>query len=154
MLPSRTFARARIPVALSAHDVASRSTQVIDHGDLAEAIHASCAVPLMFHPVRVGGRWLVDGGIGDRPGLAGAPRSSAERVLLHHLPSRSPWRSRRDMIVPRRDGLVALVIEDLPRVGPYRLDEGIRAMRAARRATTRALGRPIEGGTVRVDARG
>jgi len=59
------------------------------------------------------------------------------------------------MHVPRREGLVALVIDDLPRVGPYRLEQGIRAMSAARRATARALGRPIgDGGIVRVDARG
>src|SRR5690606_39277568 len=54
------------------------------------AIHASCAVPGMFHPVRVNGRLMVDGGVTDRAGLSGVPRE--QRVFYHHVASRSPWR--------------------------------------------------------------
>ncbi|AKF08834.1 patatin-like phospholipase family protein [Sandaracinus amylolyticus] len=152
MLPARRFERARVPITISTHDVAWNRTRVIDAGDLAAAIHASCAVPLMFHPVRVDGRWLVDGGVSDRPGLRGVPER--ERVLFHHLASRSPWRRKNDpaLEVPQRAGLVALVIEDLPRVGPYRLGEGLRAMKAARDATRVALDRVIEGSIVSAPA--
>lgn len=143
MLPAREIERARVPVAISTHEVARRRTRVIERGDLAAAIHASCAVPFMFHPVRVDGRWLVDGGVSDRPGLRGVPEG--ERVLFHHLASRSPWRRKGDpaLEIPRRAGLTALVIDALPRVGPYRLHEGMRALRAAREATKRALERPV-----------
>jgi hypothetical protein len=65
-------------------------------------------------------------------------------VLFHHLASRSPWRTRKDMQIPERAGLVAMVIESLPRVGPYRLGEGVRALSAARAATRRALDAPID----------
>jgi NTE family protein len=51
--------------------------------------------------------------------------------------------------VPRRDALVTLVLEGLPRSGPFRLEEGRRAMALAREATERALERPIDGGLVR-----
>jgi NTE family protein len=148
LLPVRDLARVRVPLSVSTHEVATRRTQVLAEGDLAAAIHASCAVPVMFHPVRVGGRWLVDGGVSDRPGLRGVP--AGERVLFHHLASRSPWRRRHDpaLEVPRRAGLVALVIPGLPRVGPYRLGEGLRALRAAREATRTALERPVVGGAV------
>jgi len=147
LLPCSTFDRARVPLAISTHELATRSTRVIDRGAIAPAIHASCAVPFMFHPVRVEDRWLVDGGVSDRPGLAGVPRG--ERVLFHHLASRSPWRTRKDMQIPAREGLVALVIESLPRVGPYRLGEGARALTAARAATRRALDAPVGRGLVR-----
>jgi NTE family protein len=67
---------------------------------------------------------------------------------------RSPWRREGDpaLEIPRRPGLTALVIEALPRVGPYRLHEGMRALGVARSATKRALDRPLAGGRVVVDA--
>ena len=45
---------------------------------------------------------------------------------------------------------MALVIEPLPRVGPFRLEEGRRAFETARGAARRALGAEIWGGEVRV----
>ena len=53
-------------------------TRVLAAGPLSPAIHASCAVPLLFQPVWVEGRPLLDGGIADRPGLDGVP--AGERV--------------------------------------------------------------------------
>jgi NTE family protein len=106
----------------------------------------------MFHPVRHAGGVLIDGGVADRPGLTGL--ADAERVLFHHLASRSPWR-RKDseaLRIPRRAGLVTLVVEELPRVGPFRLPEGARAFEAARRATAAALDRPVVAGEVRIRA--
>lgn len=151
LLPTRDIASLPVEVAVSTFDVRARRTHVIDRGDLAQAIHASCAVPLMFHPVRAGDRWLLDGGIADRPGLAGA---SERPVLFHHIASRSPWRSPKSdaLRIPRRDGLVALVIDELPRVGPSRLAEGRRALALARDAARRALDAPIVDGVVRVRA--
>jgi NTE family protein len=65
-------------------------------------------------------------------------------VLYHHLSSRSPWRRPGSpaLRVPERAGLVPLVIDGLPRVGPFRLDEGPRAFEVARRATHAALDAP------------
>ena len=59
-----------IPFAAVAHDVTGRRPVVMDHGPLDVAIRASCTVPFMFRPVRHRGRWLVDGGVSDRPGLS------------------------------------------------------------------------------------
>lgn len=150
LLPVGGFEACRVPVSISTFDVKTRRTLVLDQGDLATAIAASCAVPGLFQPVRREGRVLLDGGILDRPGLQGVP--SGTRVLAHHLASRSPWRREREMVVPRREGLVALVIDDLPRSGPRDLDAGRRAMRLAHEATRRALGRRLEGATVRISA--
>ncbi len=150
MLPARTFEDCRVPVTVSAFDVLARRTTVLDRGELASAILASCAVPGLFRPVHREGRWLLDGGIRDRPGIAGLP--SQGRVLFHHLASRSPWRRARDLELPRRAELVSLVVEGLPRVGPDRLADGRLAMRLAREATVRALSSPVVDATVRCTA--
>lgn len=143
LVGSARIERTRVPLAVSAFDVGLRGTVVLDQGDLASALHASCAVPLLFQPVRREGRALLDGGILDRPGLAGAP--SAARVLHHHLASRSPWRRRGSAAIapPRAAGLVAFVIDELPRSGPFRLDRGRAALDRAATATRAALDRAV-----------
>lgn len=148
MLPTTDVARCRVPVKISVFDIARRKTAVLADGDLAHAIRASCCVPALFHPVRIAGRAYWDGGILDRPGLAGL--ANDDRVLFHHIASKSPWRHKLD--VPRRPGMITLVIDDLPRSGPFRLDAGRRALVLARDAMVRALDARIEDGVVRVRA--
>lgn len=148
VLPVTSFAACARPAYISVFDIASRATRVVTDGDLPTAIRASCAVPGMFHPVRVDGRRAWDGGILDRPGLVGMP---AGRTLFHHIASRSPWRRRGSaaLALPRRDALVSLVIDGLPRSGPFRLEAGRAALHAARAATARALAQPVVDGVVR-----
>jgi NTE family protein len=57
---AKTFEDCRVPASLVVHDVFARRPRPVSSGDLAAAIHASCAVPGMFHPVRVHGP--LDGG--------------------------------------------------------------------------------------------
>ena len=132
-----------MPASLVVHDVLARRPRPLASGDLAAAIHASCAVPGMFHPVRVEGRLMVDGGVTDRPGLLGVP--AGERVFFHHLASRSPWRrpGSRSLRLPDRERLVPLVLPDLPRVSPFRMQEGRRAYERALEGTRHALDQPV-----------
>ena len=148
LLPSPGFRQTRVPFAVSVFDPLARKTVVLEDGDLAPAIHASCAVPFMFHPVRIGDRHYVDGGVADRPGLAGMPGEG--RVLYHHLASRSPWRTARSMGIPRRPGLLTLAIQGLPRPHPFDLTLGRAAMDLAYARTRDALGRPVEDGAVQI----
>jgi NTE family protein len=134
LLPKSSFESCRIPAAVSIFEVRSRRTRVLTEGDVARAIHASCAVPFLFHPVMIDGRAYLDGGIRDRPGLDGMPQSE-RRVLFHHI---DPYPR------PKREGMVTLVLRGLPKSGPFRLDEGRRAYRVAKAATKRALDRRIE----------
>jgi NTE family protein len=147
MLPAPVFDRCRVPTAISVFEARSRTTRVLTSGSLSTAIQASCAVPLLFHPVEIDGRAHFDGGILDRPGLAGMPETEP-RVLFHHIASKSAWRSKLEL--PRRPGMVTVVLEGLPRSGPFRLEEGRLAFTAAREATKRALGQPIEDDLVSV----
>jgi NTE family protein len=140
LLPVDDFASCRLPLAISVFELRSRRTQVVTHGSLAAAIQASCSVPLMFHPVRVHGRACVDGGVLDRPALAGV--RATERVLCHHLASRMPLARLRGVFgrdAPRRAGLVSFVCAELPLADPFHLDEGRRAIDVATEATLRAL---------------
>lgn len=137
LLPVSTFEACRFPAAISVFDLRTRSTQVVESGDLIHAIRASCAVPLLFHPVRSAGRLRWDGGIQDRPGLLGM--APGTRVLYHHIVSRSPWRLAGSMRLPARPNMVTLRLHGLPRSGPFRLAAGRRALEAARRLTARAL---------------
>lgn len=141
LLPRRTFEECRVPSAVSVFDVVLRKTHVIDRGEIARAVHASCAVPFMFHPVWIGNRAYLDGGILDRPGLDAMPADES-RVLFHHLASKSPWRTKLHM--PKRPGMITLNLGELPRSGPFKLHEGRRAFDQARRAMKTALDRPIE----------
>lgn len=144
LLPVASFSACQIPLALSGFDLCKRSTRVLSKGALTPAIYASCAVPLLFHPIRHQGGYLVDGGVADRPGLAGM---AAGRVLYHHLGSRSPWRRKHGAHtqIPRRDGLISVCIADLPRVGPNRLHEGQRAWAHVREHFRALLDRPMTG---------
>ena len=105
------------------HDVFSRKPVAVAEGPMHVAIRASCTVPLMFRPVLHNKRVLVDGGVSDRCGFTAL--ESDERVLLHFLPSRrrfGPPQSR-PQTVPVADS-ETLLTPGLPRVTPFRLDQG------------------------------
>lgn len=151
LLPVDSFADCNRPLAISAFELLTRQTRVIDAGPLVPAVYASCCVPFMFQPLRINGRAMVDGGVADRPGLAGM---QADRVLYHHLASRSPWRRKHGAHtqLPKRKGLITLVIDDLPRSGPNRLAKGQQAYTQARTVTQRALDLPVDNAVLRLSA--
>lgn len=60
---ARQFEDLQIPMAVVATDLNSGEPVVISHGDLIDAIRASCAFPGLFEPVEIGTRCLVDGGL-------------------------------------------------------------------------------------------
>jgi NTE family protein len=138
-LPARAFDACRVPLAVTVFELGRRRSRVVMSGALAPAIHASCALPLLFHPVRVDGALCSDGGIADRHGLLGV--AAAPRVLHHLLVARSPWRraSSPALRPAARRGLCTLAIADLPRPGPFRLELGRAAFEHARLATRAAL---------------
>ncbi len=150
LLPVSSFEACRRPLAVSAWDPLARQTVVLRSGPLALAIQASSSVPFLFQPVRLGGRWLLDGGVADRHGLAGAPLPApgdpAPRLLYHHLTSRSPWRRANSpaLAVPDRPGLIAVALEGLTRAGPFRLERGAEAMAQAAAGMRAALLGPAE----------
>lgn len=135
-----SFDECRAPVALSAWRIRTRETEVFADGDLASAIHASCCFPGLLQPVRRAGGLYLDGGIADRPALSGV--TPGDRVLYHHLSSKSPWRVKLE--APEVPGMTTLAIAGLPRLSPFDLSAGTAAFERAFRATQIALDSPIE----------
>lgn len=133
----------RVPVELSAFDLLTLKTQVFSEGDIQDTVSASCAFPLLFQPVRVGGRYYLDGGIKDRPGMNGV--EEGERVLYHHITSRSPWRTKNSkaLKVPSRENMQVLALDGLPRVGPGNIAGGRLAYEMAMKKTLVALKSPL-----------
>jgi len=147
LLPVDRFEDCPTQVAVSVFDVLSWSTRVIDRGPLALGVQASCTIPVLFQPRRINGRPTLDGGLADRPGVAAL--GPDQRLLYHHLASRSPWRTKRAVAVPQRNNTATLVIAGLPRLGPFRLRRGAEAIAVAEQATGRALEMPVGEGVVR-----
>lgn len=66
LLPRRVaynFQELRIPLKVVATDLGRREAVVLETGLLRQAIAASIAIPVLFSPVRMGERTLVDGGL-------------------------------------------------------------------------------------------
>src|SRR5215469_10992585 len=60
---ARQFEDLRIPMAVVATDLNIGEPVVLTHGNLIEAVRASCAFPGLFEPIEVGTRTLADGGL-------------------------------------------------------------------------------------------
>lgn len=65
-----------------ATDLATREPVLLADGDLARAVRASSAVPLVFAPVRINGQLLTDGGISANIPVALARQLGATRVIV------------------------------------------------------------------------
>jgi NTE family protein len=77
---SRRFEDLRIPMAVVATDLANGEPVVFTHGNLSEAIRASCAFPGLFEPVKIGTRCLADGGL-----VAQVPTRAARDLGARHV---------------------------------------------------------------------
>ena len=86
------FDRLPIPFRAVATDLRTGARVTLGSGDLAEAVRASFAIPLVFDPITLGGRVLVDGGIAENVPVRLARELGAERVILSTitLPDTAP----------------------------------------------------------------
>lgn len=60
---SGSFEQLEIPLAVIAVDLEAGTQVVLHAGPVLPAVQASCTVPGVLPPVKLGGRWLVDGGM-------------------------------------------------------------------------------------------
>lgn len=73
-----------------ATDLRTRGTVILASGDLARAVRASMAIPLVFDPVRLDGRQLVDGGLAANVPIAVARLQGATRLIVSDVSWRPP----------------------------------------------------------------
>lgn len=81
LLNGLTFEQMQIPFACVAVDLISGNEVVLNSGDVAKAVSASCAVPAIFTPVEIGNMRLVDGGVLNNIPADVVRRMGADKVI-------------------------------------------------------------------------
>jgi len=167
------FDDAVVPVAVSGFDLLSLSGRLLDDGCMAKAARASATFPGLFQPVGwtnnndddgsngesnskakkglLPDHLLIDGGIRDLFGLNGLAALSPgtpKRVLnlvVGDFGSLTPGPSH----MPRglhATEVVSISLQNLPRCGPWAMENGSIAVEAARRAVAAVLDAPMHVG--------
>lgn len=62
-IPQKTIEDLKIPLHISIANINSGRSEIVDRGELIPHILASCAVPLLFKPIKIGNSLYVDGGL-------------------------------------------------------------------------------------------
>ncbi len=86
LLPTEHWRELTIPLMVNAVDLASGEIVWFGHESdqdtaLVDCVHASAALPVLFPPVEVGGRMLIDGGAVDMLPLGRAAEMGATRII-------------------------------------------------------------------------
>jgi NTE family protein len=76
-----SFEDLRLPLAIVGSDLFQRRPVIIRHGPVLKAVEASIAVPLMASPVRLNGRYVVDGGFWEQAPVRVVTAMGAEKVI-------------------------------------------------------------------------
>ncbi|MFI5234672.1 MAG: patatin-like phospholipase family protein [Gemmatimonadales bacterium] len=79
------FSTLPIPFYAVATDLARRQAVPLSRGDLAQAVRASMAIPLVFEPVQLDGRYLADGGLSANTPIRVARSLGARTVIASEL---------------------------------------------------------------------
>lgn len=80
-LRAKEFHELKIPLAVVTTDLKKARSFVIRSGPIIPALHASCAVPLLFSPVEIYGKTLVDGGVSSPVPVEVAKKFSPRLVI-------------------------------------------------------------------------
>jgi NTE family protein len=88
LLARGDFDHLPIPLRVVATNLRDRSVVVLRSGDLAQAVRASIAIPLVFPPEQIGSRMLTDGGLSANIPVSVARREGALRVVVSDVTER------------------------------------------------------------------
>lgn len=81
----RRFEELERPLQVILTDLASGQPVVVSGGSLRDSLRASCAIPFLFPPVRLGDRFYVDGGVTDNCSLTTAARLNPSQIIAIDL---------------------------------------------------------------------
>lgn len=84
-LSSKCFENLQIPLCVAATDLLAGELVCLSSGPIIPAVHASCAVPLVFSPVILYERLLVDGGVADPVPVQLAKKMNAQVIVAVDL---------------------------------------------------------------------
>lgn len=80
-LHAKNFEELQIPFLAVATDLQAGEIVVLGSGPIVPSVHASCAVPLFFEPIKMHGRILVDGGVLD-PNPVNAAKAYSPKMII------------------------------------------------------------------------
>lgn len=86
----KTFADARVPLRIAATDLNNGDRVVLEHGRVRDAVRASVAIPYIWKPWCIDGRWLLDGCMSDPLPVDVAIREGADIILAMGFESPYP----------------------------------------------------------------
>lgn len=92
-LNNASFKDLKIPFYVSAFDIEKNQEIIFSKGDVARAVHASCAIPGVFIPVSMEGKILVDGGVVDPIPVQALRKAGCDIVIgvnLGFVPEKKP----------------------------------------------------------------
>lgn len=86
VLPATTFSELKIPLSMNAVDLETGRQEWFGAGGLmdvplADAVYASCALPVFYPPAVIDGRYFVDGGVIDALPVGRAVERGAKRII-------------------------------------------------------------------------
>lgn len=84
--PSDNFGSLQIPLRITTTDLTKGKVKVYKKGEMIRPILASCSIPVLFDPVHVGKRTLVDGGILDNLPINSIKKEVDKIIALHCNP--------------------------------------------------------------------
>ena len=76
-----------IPMKMVATDMDTGEKLILDKGNIPESIRASCSIPGIFTPVKMGNRWVIDGGLIDPVPVSVVKSMGADFVIAVDLNS-------------------------------------------------------------------
>ncbi|HEU5154824.1 MAG TPA: patatin-like phospholipase family protein [Gemmatimonadales bacterium] len=100
LLARGDFDRLPIRFRAVATDLRTREAVALKDGDLAQAVRASIAIPLVYTPERIGDRYFIDGGISANLPIESARAAGARRLIVVDLKDDSPPTDSLDLTSP------------------------------------------------------
>lgn len=164
---AKDFSQLEIPLKVVATDLSSQEAVLLDSGPLRPAVAASIAIPVLFSPVVIDGRTLVDGGLANPlpfdliDGMADVtiaidvnaktaeadigPRPTAVEVIVQSIQILQKAVTRERLRYRQPDVLIQVAVDQfgvLEFTRPHEILEAAQPAKAAlRRELLRALGR-------------
>lgn len=93
-----SFEELKIPLLINAVDLISGEEIVFNRGLVAEAVQASCAIPGIFTPVKLGQHLLVDGGLLDNVPVALLEKRNIDFIIAVNVGAQKPLKKEPDNI--------------------------------------------------------
>jgi NTE family protein len=115
----RNIEEAAVPLRITATDFEEGRSVVFDSGPVLDAVMASTALPGIFPPQQLGGRWYLDGAISDQLPLKVALEAGAHTIYVMAINVPSPPPDRRSPLAVLRHAVTILLF---PRIRLDALD--------------------------------